>query len=59
MQFGVNHFEAAESGARLDVNRDATTLVSNEDRPGLLQSDGDAASIPSKRLINTVVEDFP
>ena len=59
MELGVDHLDAAQPGPRLDVDRNTTSLVGDEDRPTLLQGDGDTTPEPGQRLVDTVVEDLP
>ena len=51
--------DARETGARLDVDRDAARLVADLDAAVGVEDDVDARAVPAERLVDGVVDDLP
>ena len=59
MELGENHFDARESGLRLDVHRDAAAVVVDFHGAVGMQEDLDRLAVARQCLIDGVVDDLP
>ena len=59
MQFGEDHLHTGETGARLDVDGDATAVVAHLHRTVGQQDDLDPVTEPAEGLVHRVVDDLP
>ena len=59
VQLGVDDLDAGQTGARLDVDRDATTVVPDLDRAVGVQEDLDPVTVAAEGLVDRVVDDLP
>ena len=59
VQLGEHDLDAAEPGARLDVDRDAARAVAHLDAAVGVQDDLDARAVAAEGLVDGVVDDLP
>lgn len=59
VQFGVDHLDAGQTGARFDVHRDAAATVVDLDTAVGMEDDVDLRAVAGHRLVDGVVDDLP
>ena len=59
VQLREDDLDARETGARFDVDRDASRLVAHLDAAVGVQDDVDARAVPAEGLVDGVVDDLP
>ena len=59
VQPGHDDLDAGQAGLRLDVDRDAATVVAHLDEPSACRRDVDPVAVAGERLVDGVVDDLP
>jgi len=59
VQLGVDHLDAGQPGAGLDVDRDTPAVVADLDRPVVQQQHLDPVTGAGQSLVDAVVDDLP